>query len=91
VLALSFCHLNNLEFLTLTNCNLKELPENFGELKELIELNLSYNLIKKLPPSILQCYKLQEVDLRGCPIKYNFIFSQLYHLEYFRELLLEIE
>ncbi|KAH1064645.1 hypothetical protein J1N35_029632 [Gossypium stocksii] len=46
--------------------NIKNLPENIGNLKHLRNLNLSETLIKRLPNSLCTLYNLQALKLRGC-------------------------
>ncbi|XP_052486272.1 putative disease resistance RPP13-like protein 1 [Gossypium raimondii] len=46
--------------------NIKNLPEDIGNLKHLRNLNLSRTRIKMLPNSLCTLYNLQALKLRGC-------------------------
>ncbi|TYI29637.1 hypothetical protein ES332_A05G330600v1 [Gossypium tomentosum] len=46
--------------------NIKNFPEDIGNLKHLRNLNLSRTKIKKLPNSLCTLYNLQALKLRGC-------------------------
>ena len=53
-----------LKRLDLSGLALRELPENFGVLSELIVLNLSNNQLQSLPQSMAAMTKLSNLDLR---------------------------
>lgn len=53
------------QFLDLSHCNLKEIPEEIFELKELKHLVLNYNELKNLPSEIGNLEKLERLSLVG--------------------------
>ena len=50
---------------TLQNNNLKELPSNVGDLRNLRELRIDHNNIKELPDSICDLQQLQVLHIDG--------------------------
>ncbi|MCI5057216.1 MAG: leucine-rich repeat domain-containing protein [Flavobacteriales bacterium] len=51
------------------NCKFKSLPKNVGELKDLKELDLSFNFLGSIPKSIQNMTKLEHLDLRANQFK----------------------
>ncbi|KAF2322134.1 hypothetical protein GH714_007241 [Hevea brasiliensis] len=63
----SICNLKSLKELDFTDCvNLHGLPENLGDLESLVVLRATRSGIKKLPSSINQLKKLNNLDCEGC-------------------------
>ncbi|XP_024163196.2 disease resistance protein RPV1 [Rosa chinensis] len=58
--------LHSLTDLDLSDCNLSELPSDFGCLSSLIELDLSRNQFRRLPESIGQLSRLGYLHLEWC-------------------------
>lgn len=55
---------NRVRFLDLSHKGLTSLPQEIGELTDLVDLNLSYNKLIKLPEEIKQLLHLKKLDLR---------------------------
>lgn len=55
--------LSSLKYLSLSDNQLNELPEEIGQLISLEELILSTNYIEKLPPSLSKLKKLKHLDV----------------------------
>jgi len=53
----------NAPFLDLTDCNLSELPENIGALKNLVQIRLNENNLESLPDSFAELKRLRVLDL----------------------------
>jgi len=49
----------------LSNCDLKEIPENFGDLKSLQHLDLSHNVLLDLPRSFFRLTSLENLKFEG--------------------------
>ncbi|XP_031253510.1 disease resistance-like protein DSC1 [Pistacia vera] len=62
---ISIPYLRRLEKLDLTNCFIKELPDNLGQLSSLQSLLLGRNFFESIP-SIAALYKLSYLDLSYC-------------------------
>ena len=63
----AYCCLISLKILILSGCsNLKELPENLGNIEGLEELDVSGTAIIRLPSSIVQLKNLRLLSLREC-------------------------
>ena len=61
------CRFSSLKTLTLSGCSkLDELPERFGNLEGLEELDVSGTAITGLPSSVVLLKNLQVLSLRGC-------------------------
>ncbi len=58
-------YFENLESLTIQNCQLSSVHSDIGNLPKLKTLNLSYNKISKLPSSVGNLTNLVSVDLSG--------------------------
>ena len=58
----------SLKSLNLNTCRLKELPEEIGNLKNLVHLDLGNNQLKDLPESITKLKKLRYLNLMGTHI-----------------------
>ncbi|KAM5563077.1 hypothetical protein ABKV19_017991 [Rosa sericea] len=58
--------LHSLTKLDLSDCNLSELPSDFGCLSSLTELDLSRNQFIRLPESIGQLSRLEKLELNWC-------------------------
>ena len=61
----------SLKSLNLNSCELKELPEEIGNLKNLVHLDLGNNQLKDLPESITKLKKLRYLNLMGTHISEN--------------------
>lgn len=59
-----------LDALTITNCNLKKIPNNIQYLTHITKLNLSNNLLHELPDDIRTLKHLKELDVSQNPIGY---------------------
>jgi len=81
-IGISDCH--NLEKLDLSENNISEIDDDiFGNLENLVELNLSYNNLTYLPTSIGKLKKLKRLILSGNKINHLPIeFENLVSLEY---------
>ena len=55
----------SLKSLNLNDCELKKLPEEIGNLKNLVHLDLGNNQLKELPESITKLKKLRYLNLMG--------------------------
>ena len=58
----------SLKSLNLNTCRLKKLPEEIGNLKNLVHLDLGNNQLKELPESIIKLKKLRYLNLMGTHI-----------------------
>ncbi|KAL2920383.1 hypothetical protein HK105_200456 [Polyrhizophydium stewartii] len=60
---------SHLKYLRLTNNSITELPEEFGELSELVELDVTYNQLEAIPESIGNLTKLQYFWINNNKVK----------------------
>lgn len=60
--------LPNLRQLVMANCGLAKLPLRMGDLEQLVELDVSYNVLVSLPGSLGNMAKLNQLSLRGNPL-----------------------
>nr|XP_023915577.1 TMV resistance protein N-like [Quercus suber] len=60
---LGMCSLKRLD---LSNCNLQIIPNDFGNLSSIYDLNLSENHFSCLPESMVQLSKLGRIELNNC-------------------------
>ncbi len=58
-----YCLPKNIEWLILTDNNIPELPQSFGQFTQLKKLALAGNQLKQLPSSMAQCKSLELVRL----------------------------
>ncbi|MBH0088402.1 leucine-rich repeat domain-containing protein [Pseudoalteromonas sp. NSLLW218] len=58
-----YCLPKNIEWLILTDNNITELPQSFGQFTQLKKLALAGNQLKQLPSSMAQCKNLELVRL----------------------------
>nr|POF06604.1 disease resistance protein rml1b [Quercus suber] len=56
----------SLKRLDLSNCNLQIIPNDFGNLSSIYDLNLSENHFSCLPESMVQLSKLGRIELNNC-------------------------
>lgn len=68
--------LEQLQILSLENCNISQLPENIGQLQKLKEASFIANQIKQLPPSFYELKQLEKLWLLQNPL-YLVVESQL--------------
>ncbi|KAL0380483.1 UNVERIFIED_CONTAM: hypothetical protein Sangu_0112600 [Sesamum angustifolium] len=66
VLTSYLIHLKRVRLLSLVSCNLKELPQEIGELIHLRYLELRNIPVPELPETLCNLYNLQTLDLEGC-------------------------
>uniref|UniRef100_A0ACD5XKS6 Uncharacterized protein n=2 Tax=Avena sativa TaxID=4498 RepID=A0ACD5XKS6_AVESA len=64
-----FRDLVNIRMLRFISCQLKELPENVGNLVHLRYLDISACAFDKFPDSFWRLYKLESLDARNCKIQ----------------------
>lgn len=57
--------MDSLLSLKLQNLELTELPNNIGELRNLKELDISYNQLSKVPDQIKECTQLEKIVIDG--------------------------
>jgi len=67
-LEVALLHPERVLFLDLSDAFLKEVPEEIGELKNLIGLDLSNNQFEIIPESILAQLSLEELYISGNPL-----------------------
>ncbi len=68
----SICEMNELLYLNLNFNPLKKLPDNFGNLQQLIELDLGKNTeLKSLPESFKKLINLEYLNLESVPLSYQ--------------------
>lgn len=66
----------SLEFLNLSDNRIKEIPQDIGDLKNLVSLDMSYNRIKSLPVTELGSMKnLRVLNLKGNKIPFEDIVN----------------
>lgn len=68
--------LEQLQILSLENCNISQLPENIGQLQKLKEASFIANQLKQLPPSFYDLKQLEKLWLLQNPL-YLVVESQL--------------
>jgi Leucine-rich repeat (LRR) protein len=68
--------LEQLQILSLENCNISQLPENIGQLQKLKEASFIANQLKQLPPSFYELKQLEKLWLLQNPL-YLVVESQL--------------
>jgi Leucine-rich repeat (LRR) protein len=71
LLSHDIANLAQLEYLSLSQGKLTELPKEIGDLKNLVALDLSYNQINLLPDNIKNLKNLKYLNLAGNPLDYS--------------------
>ena len=64
ILPAAFCTMfRNLQWLSAPSCTLSRLPESFGQMRHLVDVNLSGNSLRKLPDSFSSLVHLEVLDV----------------------------